>query len=121
MSQHDLALRAAEQAFFAQISLENYRHAARLAGEQWATRKTALLEYARTSQNYEPQGKIDVFLHDNLIVDSIAALVTYAGHTSIAQVLDVAIKERPPWAIQASKKQAESIMHDRKPHYYHPS
>ena len=118
MSQHDLALRAAEQAFFAQISLENYRYAARLAGEQWATRKTALLEYARTSQNYETQGKIDVFLHEDLIDDAIAALGSYAGLTSIAQVVDVAIKERPEWAIQASKKQAESIMDAGKAQYY---
>jgi len=118
MGQHDLALSAAEQAFHAQISLENYLHAAKLAGEQWETRKTALLEYARTTQSYETQGKIDVFLHEGLIDDAIAALGSYASHTIIAQVVDVAIKERPEWAIQASKKQAESIMDGGKAQYY---
>jgi uncharacterized Zn finger protein len=118
MGQHDLALSAAEQAFHAQISLENYLHAAKLAGEQWETRKTALLEYARTTQSYETQGKIDVFLHEGLIDDAIAALGSYASHTIITQVVDVAIKERPEWAIQASKKQAESIMDAGKAQYY---
>ena len=70
------------------------------------------------AKNYETQGKIDVFLHEDLIDDAIAALGSYAGHTSIAQVVDVAIKERPEWAIQASKKQAESIMDAGKAQYY---
>lgn len=118
MGQHNLALRAAEQAFFAHISLENYRHVARLAGDLWDTRKTALLEYTRTTQSYETQGKIDVFLHEGLIDDAIAALGSYASHTIVAQVVDVAIKERPEWAIQASKKQAETIMDGGKAQYY---
>ncbi|MBO0794089.1 MAG: hypothetical protein J2P36_24500, partial [Ktedonobacteraceae bacterium] len=43
MERHELALVAAEQAFHAQINLEHYRHAARLAGAQWGIRKMALL------------------------------------------------------------------------------
>jgi len=72
--------------------------------------ENSALGIARTTQSYETQGKIDVFLHEGLIDDAIAALGSYASHTIIAQVVDVAIKERPEWAIQASKKQAESIM-----------
>jgi uncharacterized Zn finger protein len=119
MGRQELALKAAEQAFYSQISLEHYRHAARLAGEQWETRKTALLEYARTAQTYETQGKVDVFLHEGLIDDAIAAVEPYASHTMVGQVVDVAIKERPEWAIQACKKQAESIMDRGKAPYYH--
>ena len=33
-------------------------------------------------------------------------------------MVDVAIKERPEWAIQTSKKQAESIMDGGKAQYY---
>ncbi|HET8847109.1 MAG TPA: hypothetical protein VFN35_36955, partial [Ktedonobacteraceae bacterium] len=118
MGQQELALGAAEQAFRAQMSLVNYRHAARLAGKQWALRKTALLEYARTTQTYEIQGKIDVFLHEGLVDDAIADLGSSAGHIMIGKVVDVAIQERPEWAIQASKKQAEFIMNGGKAQYY---
>jgi uncharacterized Zn finger protein len=118
MGRQELALGAAEQAFRAQMNLANYRHAARLAGQQWALRKTVLLEYARTTQVYEIQGKIDVFLHEGLIDDAIAALDSSAGHTMIGKVVDVAIQKRPEWAIQASKKQAEFIMNGGKAQYY---
>src|SRR5258707_4092297 len=118
MGKQELALDAAELAFRAQISLANYLHAAKLAGEQWASRKTTLLEYARTTKISETQGKIDVFLHEELVDDAIAALEPYAGHAAIGQVVDVAIKERPEWAIQACKKQAESIMDRGKAQYY---
>ncbi|HLG60300.1 MAG TPA: hypothetical protein VKY19_00075 [Ktedonosporobacter sp.] len=118
MGRQELALNAAEQAFRSQISLEHYRHAAKLAGEQWNTRKTVLLEYARTVQGYETQGKVDVFLHEGLIDDAIQAVEPYASHTIISQVVDVAIKERPEWTIQACKKQAEWIMDGGKSQYY---
>lgn len=119
MGKRELALRAAEQAFRAQISLENYRHVARLAGEQWPTHQPALLDYARTSQSYETQGKVDVFLSEMLIDDAIAALGTYASHTIVEQVVNVAVNSRPEWAIQACKKQAEPIMDGGKAQYYH--
>lgn len=118
MGRQELALRAAEQAFRSQISLEQYRHVARLAREHWETQKTALLAYMRTSQTYETQGKVDVFLHEGLIDDAIAAAGSDAGHTVISQVVDVAIKERPTWAIEACKKQAEFIMNRGKSQYY---
>ncbi len=38
--------------------------------------------------------------------------------TTVGQVVDVAIKERPEWAIQACKKQAEWIMNGGKSQYY---
>ncbi len=118
MGKQELALHAAEQAFRAQISLANYRSVAKLAGEQWGSQKTALLEYVRMTQSYEAQGKIDVFLYEGLIDDAIATLEADAGHVAIGQVVDVAIKERPEWAIQACKKQAESIMDRGKAQYY---
>jgi uncharacterized Zn finger protein len=118
MNKHDLARRAAEQAFCSQMSLEHYRSVEKLAGEQWDARKMALLEYARTTHTYEIQGKVDVFLHEGLIDDAIAAVEPYASHTIIGQVVNAAIKERPEWAIQACKKQAESIMNSGKAQYY---
>jgi uncharacterized Zn finger protein len=118
MGRQELALKAAEQAFRSQISLEQYRHVARLAGEQWEVRKTALLAYARTAQTYETQGKVDVFLHEGLIDDAIAMVETYASHTIVSQVVDVAVRERPAWAIETCKKQAESIMDRGKSQYY---
>jgi uncharacterized Zn finger protein len=118
MGRQELALKAAEQAFRSQISLQQYGHVARLAGEQWEERKTALLAYARSARIYETQGKVDVFLYEKLIDDAIATLESYASHTTVSQVVDVAIKERPAWAIEACKKQAEPIMDRGKSQYY---
>jgi uncharacterized Zn finger protein len=109
MGRQELAFRAAEQAFYSCISLAHYCRAGALAAEQWETRKTPLLDYARTAQ-YGTQGKVDVFLHEGLIDDAIAAVDSYAGHAMVSQVVDVAVKERPQWAIEACKKQAEPIM-----------
>ncbi|MBO0793845.1 MAG: hypothetical protein J2P36_23235, partial [Ktedonobacteraceae bacterium] len=72
------------------------------------------------ARGYEAQGKVDVFLHEGLIDDAIDAIESYGtSHTTIGQVVDVAIKERPEWAIQACQKQAEWIMNQGKSPYYH--
>lgn len=118
MGQRELALKAAEQAFCSHMSLEHYRSVAKLAGEQWDARKTALLADARTAQGYETQGKVDVFLYEGLIDDAIAALGQYSGHELIGKVVDAALKERPEWVIQACQKQAEWIMNGGKSQYY---
>lgn len=96
MGQQELVLKAAEQAFRSHMSLEHYRSAAKLAGKQWEARKTALLEYARTTQGYETQGKVDVFLYEGLIDDATATVEPYASHTIVGKVVDVAIEESCP-------------------------
>jgi uncharacterized Zn finger protein len=112
---------AAEAAFRDEISLENYLKATEIAGEQWPGRRTELLEYARHTKSSYPKGHIDVFLHEGLLEDAIAALDTYASHTLVEQVVDAALQAQfqLDWVIQACRKQAEYIMDRGKAELYH--
>ena len=115
------ALPAAEAAFRDEISLENYQQVAEIAGEQWPERRIELLNYARHTKSSYPKGHIDVFLHEEMIDDAIAALDTYASHTLIEQVVDAALQAQSQleWVIQACRKQAEYIMDRGKAELYH--
>ena len=120
MGENTRALAAAEVAFRNEISLENYHRAAEIAGEQWSERRTALLDHARHTQSYYPQGQINVFLHEGLIDDAIAALGPHASHTLVEQVVNAALESQShfDWVIQACRKQAEYIMNGGKAEYY---
>ena len=120
MGEKTRALAAAEVAFRNEISLENYQRAAEIAGEQWSERRSDLLDYARHTQSYYPQGQINVFLHEGLIDDAIAALDPHASHTLVEQVVNAALESQShfDWVIQASRKQAEYIMNGGKAEYY---
>jgi uncharacterized Zn finger protein len=107
-------------AFRDEISLENYLRVAEIAGEQWSERRTELLDHTRHMKSSYPQGQINVFLHEGLIEDAIAALDPYASHTLIEQVVDAALQSQShlDWVIQACRKQAEYIMDGGKAEYY---
>jgi uncharacterized Zn finger protein len=121
MDKSDVALTAAEQSFREEISLANYQQVAALAGEQWREKRAALLDYIRNKKLYNQHGSVEVFLHEGLLDDAIAALEPYATHTLVEQVADVALKSQSQldWVIQASRKQAESIMDAGKADYYY--
>jgi uncharacterized Zn finger protein len=78
----------------------------------------ALLDRLRKVRSYYPQGPVEIFLHEGLIEDAIAAVDQGATHTLVEQVADAAIAVRPDWVIEASRKQAEGIMDDGKSQYY---
>jgi uncharacterized Zn finger protein len=120
MGENTRALPAAEAAFREEISLENYLKVAEIAGEQWPELRTELLKYARHMKSSYPKGHIDVFLHEGLIDDAIAALDTYASHTLVEQVVDAALQAQSQleWVIQACRKQAEYIMDRGKAELY---
>src|SRR5206468_2249824 len=74
MGEETRALTAAEVAFREELSLANYLRVAEIAGEQWPERRANLLEYVRHTKSYVPRGQVDVFLHEGLIDDAIAAV-----------------------------------------------
>ena len=121
MGEKKRALTAAEVAFRDEISLENYLQVVEIAGEQWPERRNALLDHARHTQSYYSQGQINVFLHEGLIDDAIAALEPHASHTLVEQVVNAALESQShfDWVIQASRKQAEYIMNGGKAEYYY--
>ncbi len=106
------ALTSAEVAFRDEISLENYRRVAEIAGEQWSERRTELLKYTRQAKSSYPVGQINVFLHEGLIKDAIEVLDPYASHTLVEQVVNAALESQShlDWVIEACRKQAEYIM-----------
>jgi uncharacterized Zn finger protein len=120
MGEKTRALTAAEVAFRDEINLENYQRVAEIAGEQWPERRAELLDHARQTKSSYPKGQIDVFLHEKLIDDAIAALDPYASHTLVEQVVDAALQSQSQleWVIQACRKQAEYIMDRGKAELY---
>lgn len=112
------ALAAARIAFEADQSLGAYLKVQEMAGPDWTEVQPALLDRLRTVRSYYPQGPVEIFLHEGLIDDAIAAVAQGATHTLVEQVADVAIESHPDWVITASSKQAEGIMDNGKSQYY---
>src|SRR5260221_1029278 len=114
------ALAAAVTAFREEISLENYLRVAEIAGEQWPEYRSDLLNYTRSKTSSYPLGHIDVFLHEGLLDDAIAALDPHASHTLVERVVDaaLAVQSHLDWVIQACRQQAEYIMDRGKAELY---
>lgn len=118
MGQTELALKAALVAFNAELSLASYLRVEELAGESWPERRGGLLEELRRVRSYYPQGPVDIFLHEGLIDDAIAAVDSGATHTVVEQVVDAAMTTHPDWVITACRKQADPIMGEGRAQYY---
>ena len=116
--QTERALAAARIAFDADLSLAAYLKIQELAGPDWPAERTPLLERLRKVRSYYPQGPVEIFLHEALIEDAIAAVDQGATHSLVEQVAEAAIDSRPDWVIEASRKQAEGIMDAGKAQYY---
>lgn len=116
--QTERALAAARIAFEADLSLADYRQVQELAGANWPDLRTKLLDRLRQAKSYYPRGPVDIFLHEGLIADAIAAVDDGAGHVLVEQVADAAITSHPEWVIKAARRQAEGIMDEGKAQYY---
>jgi uncharacterized Zn finger protein len=119
VGESELALRAAVAAFRSAPSLELYLRIEQLAGGRWDELKAALLAHLRQDIWYHTGGQVDVFLHEGLVDDAIAAVEEEGGYGLIAQVMDAVVSQRPEWVIQAARKQAERIIEAGKAQAYH--
>jgi uncharacterized Zn finger protein len=108
MGMRERALHAAETAFRVAPSLMAYLKAQELAGEHWDAVKPELL--AQLRQSRAADAKVDIFLHEQLIDDAIAAVKDGYGYGLLERVMDAAIPTRPDWVITSAKAQAERIM-----------
>jgi uncharacterized Zn finger protein len=93
MGLHDRALHAAKAAFRVAPSLVAYLKAQELAGERWDSIKPDLLTQLRQSRSAD--AKVDIFLHEQLIDDAIAAVKDGYGYGLLERVMDAAIATRP--------------------------
>jgi len=112
------ALAAALVAFQQEQSLASYLRVQEIAGDAWPERRDALLERLRAARSYYPEGPVDIFLHEGLIADAIAAVDAGATHTLVERVADAAATSHPEWVITISRRQAEGIMDQGKAQYY---
>jgi uncharacterized Zn finger protein len=110
LGRRGLALEAALAAFHANPSLASYVRVRELAGEAWPEHRERLLNHLRQSTSYLPMGKVDVFLHENLVGDAIAAVEGDPFGGLVARVADAAIESHPEWVIETCRRRAEEIM-----------
>ena len=118
LGQTERALTAAVVAFDDAPDLATYQRVEQLAGERWPAYRERALESLRKRQSYDLRGTVDIFLHEGLIDDAIAAVRGYAGYDVLEQVVRAAIDSRPDWVIQACRRQAEPIMNEARAKYY---
>ena len=116
------ALSPTKVAFQALPSFADYQKIKDLAGENWESVKTELLQIVRTYGGWGTQeAKVDIFLHEGLIDDAIAIVTELSSYysTVIYRVMDAAIPHNPDWVIANARRRAESIMDAGKAEYYH--
>jgi len=118
LGRHELALEAAVAAFHAEPGLGSYRRVQELAGEHWPEYRRRLLDLLRQSTSYFPSGQVEVFLHEDLVGDAIAAVEGELGGALVARVADAAIESHPDWVIRTCCGQAEEIMDEGRSKYY---
>ena len=68
---------------------------------------------------YHTQGHVDVFLHEGLLDDAIAAVDQGSGYTQIEQVMDAVLEQQPDWVIRTAIRQADRIIEPGQARYYH--
>lgn len=115
------ALNARAIAFKAMPSFGDYRKVEELAGESWSTVKLELLNALRDGKNWGlSEAKVDIFLHEGLIDDAIAAVSNLSSYESaqIHRVMKEAIAYRPDWVIENAIPRAEDIIEPGKAEYY---
>jgi uncharacterized Zn finger protein len=79
-----------------------------------------VLDLLRSGQPGTREPAIDIFLHEGLIDDAIAALETdHLGHALVGRVVTAALKERPEWAMNACFFQADRIIEPGSAQYYY--
>lgn len=106
----ELALRAGAEALRVEPEPGLYRRLGELAGAEWPALREQLLASMRTSKRWQGSGRIDIFLHEGLIDDAIAALGAHPTGADLARVMDAAVATRPDWVIAAATASAEGII-----------
>lgn len=105
-------------AFREEPSLASYLRVRDLAGERWPEYRLMLLDHLRRDKSYHPVGHVEVFVHEGLIQDAIAAVERSPVGTLLEQVADAAVESHPDWVIGTCRRQAEEIMDQGKSQYY---
>jgi uncharacterized Zn finger protein len=113
------ALPAARVAMEEHPSLADYQALQSAAGEDWPQLRPEVLDRLRAPILATREVAVDIFLHERLLDDAIAALENgHLGHMIVGRVVDAVMSERPEWAMQACFHQAERIIEPARAQYY---
>ena len=104
------ALRTALIAFKEYPTLAAYLKVKERAGATWPTLRTETLETVRGLASAGSEAKIEIFLHEGLLDDAIAAVGDYTPYGILERLADAAVEHRPDWVIQLARGQADRIM-----------
>src|SRR5207249_1671974 len=85
------ALNAALIAMRENRSLANYRAVEALAGDRWPEIRDELLDRLRQRASPYPTDEVDIFLHEGLIEDAMAAVDASPRHELVERVADAAL------------------------------
>ena len=112
------ALRAALIAFREAPSLADYQAVRDLAGERWPQLRAELLDLLRQG-SYSSGAQVEIFLHEGLIDDAIAAAEENGYYRLVERVVDAAVESRPEWVIRTCQREAEAIIEEGRSQHYH--
>jgi uncharacterized Zn finger protein len=120
MGEAERALEAATVAFREVPSMAGYQRVQDLAGDHWPDLREGLLAHLRRFSGYSySEAQVDVFLHEDLLDDAIAAVEKGASYDLLERVMDAVVEHRPEWVIEAARRQAERIIEAGQSKYYH--
>jgi uncharacterized Zn finger protein len=120
MGEAELALEAATVAFREVPSMAGYQRVQDLAGDHWPDLREGLLAHLRRFSGYSySEAQVDVFLHEDLLDDAIAAVEKGASYDLLERVMDAVVEHRPEWVVEAARRQAERIIEAGQSKYYH--
>ncbi|PZV10682.1 MAG: hypothetical protein DCF22_16090 [Leptolyngbya sp.] len=118
----EIALDASILAFKLRPSFADYQRVAHFAAHQWNDIKPELLEILRQTQEWAARdAKVDIFLHEGLLDDAIAAVQTDTYYRSelVHRVMQAVVATHSDWVIAAARQRAEPIMEQGKADRYH--
>jgi len=109
--QHDRALLAAGVAFQETPTLSLYQQIQQVAGSTWPGVKAGLLDSLASSSLRARDGAVDVWLHEGMIDEAVAAVRNETwDYRLLEKVVSAAVTSHPEWAIGVSRQQAEGII-----------
>lgn len=107
--QNERALMAARVAVVEEPNLHHYERARELAGD-WPPVREELLKHLRRLKPSNRGGLVDIFLHESLMDDALAAVKGSWDGDLIGRVVDAAIPTRAKIVLPICHRQAEAIM-----------
>ena len=108
----ETASNAAVAAFKAEPSLETYRAAREVAGDDWSRIRKELLDHLqRRSPGRETAREYaEIFLTEDMLDEAVAIAEESGHYTVVEPVVEAVWEDRPEWTIEVCKDQAEPII-----------